>query len=111
MGFVIDGFIAIAFAVLVIWLASLFKSISKDQIAAREQAKQQERTREYAERQAELYRTREKLRCLGCDHSFSGPLPDSGCPNCRIAALVVTEREFQSGRQAARQANRQDKES
>jgi hypothetical protein len=30
-----------------------------------------------------------RLKCMNCDNVFDGPMPDTGCPNCHVASLVI----------------------
>jgi len=100
MGLVLEGFLALAVIVTLAWLWTVRGSVGKDAEMARQASVQAAQARERAAREARLYRTGEPLHCLGCDTRFFGPLGEDGCPKCHLAALVVTEDEFECGRQA-----------
>lgn len=99
MGLVIEGVFAMAVIAGIGWLWSLRRSVIQDASAARAAATQDAQARERAAREANLYRTKEKLRCLGCDTDFAGPLTEAGCPNCHLSSLVVTDEEYRRGRE------------
>lgn len=99
MGLVLEGFLALAVVVALVWQWSLRSSVGKDIEAARHAAEQRVKARERARQTARLYRTEEPLRCLGCGASFGGPLGARGCPKCHLAVLVVTEKEYERGQQ------------
>ncbi len=104
MGFVIEGLFAVGLACGVAWLWSLKKSVAKDVSVAREEQKQADEARARAERDAKLLRPGELLRCLGCEMTFEGPLPATGCPRCSLSALVVAEEDYRNGKRAAETA-------
>lgn len=104
MGLVLEGLFALAVIIALVWLWSVRGSVGKDAEAARQQAAQETQTREREARQARLYRAGEPLHCLGCDAQFVGPLGEDGCPQCHLAALVITQEEWERGRQAALRA-------
>ena len=83
------------------WLLLLRKSVAKDAVAARERQKQAEAEKARTERDAKLLRPGEMLRCLGCEATFEGPLPATGCPRCGLSALVVAEEDYRKGKRAA----------
>ena len=67
------------------------KSLQKDRA---EERKQQAAARQKAaaeQEEARKYQPGVPLVCLGCDTHFSGPLTDSGCPQCHLSSLVVTQ--------------------
>lgn len=101
MGFVTEALFLVGLACGAAWLLSLRKSVAKDVAAARERQKQAEEACALAERDAKLLRPGEALRCLGCEATFDGPLPSGGCPQCHLAALVVTEEDYRKGKRAA----------
>lgn len=110
MGLVIEGLFALALIVVALWLWSLRSSVAQDQAERQRIQIEAQQARERAAREARLYRKGEKLRCLGCEAQFLGPLPDTGCPQCHIASLVVTEREYQQGKQAEQSVGRGKRE-
>lgn len=95
MGLVIEGLFALGVVLVFCWLWSLRGSVVKDQAEARRRQEEECAAQERAKREARLYRKGEKLRCLGCGATFLGPLPDTGCPECHLSALVVTGRDHQ----------------
>ena len=44
-----------------------------------------------AEEEARKYQPGVRLRCLGCETRFPGPLSDLGCPQCHLLSLIVVE--------------------
>ncbi len=104
MGFVTEALFLVGIACGAAWLLSLRKSVAGDVSVARERQKQADELRARAERDAKLLRPGEALRCLGCDATFAGPLPATGCPQCQLAALVVTEEDYRKGKRAAAEA-------
>ncbi len=108
MGLVLEGLFALAIVLALAWLWTVRESVGKDIGAAREQAAREAQARERDARQARLYRTSEPLRCLGCEARFLGPLGEDGCPQCHLAALVVTEEEGERGRLAAGRSGEED---
>ncbi len=101
MGLVLEGLFALAVVLALVWLWTVRGSVGKDVDAARQQAVQVAQGQERAAREARLYQPGISLRCLGCDARFLGPLGETGCPQCHLASLVVTEDEFERGRQAS----------
>lgn len=104
MGFVIEAFFLVGIACGAAWLLSLKKSVAKDQAAARAAQEQAGAARVRAEHDAKLLRPGEALRCVGCDATFEGPLPATGCPRCGLSALVVAEEDYRKGKRAAEMA-------
>lgn len=94
MALVIDGLLVLAIIVAVVWLWGLKNSAAGDAAAAREREREADEVKRQAEREKHLARTGERLRCLGCDADFRGPLTDTGCPQCHLSSLVVTEDEY-----------------
>lgn len=94
---VVEGFFALAVVLALAWVWVVVNSVVKDIVAARKAAAQTAQTRERDARTARLYRTGEKLHCLGCGAQFAGPLGEDGCPQCHLAVLVVTEDEYRRG--------------
>lgn len=101
MGLIIEGLFALAVILAVLWLWSLRGSVVKDKAEAQQRQEEEVLAREQAKREARLYRKGEKLRCLGCGAEFLGPLGDTGCPQCHLASLVVTQRDFERDQQDA----------
>lgn len=101
MGLIIEGLVALCLALLVFWLLSLRSSAARDRAEAQRRQTQEQEARDRAEREARLYRQGEKLRCLGCEKTFTGPLSDTGCPHCHLSALVVPESDPRAGPQTA----------
>ncbi len=101
MGLVMEGLFALGVILVALWLWSLRGSLVRDQAEARKRRAEEQAAQERAKRDARLYRKGEKLRCLGCGARFLGPLPDTGCPQCHLASLVVTERDFARDQQDA----------
>ncbi len=99
MGLVFEGLFALGLVVFVVWLLTLRRSVGQDQAEAEAQQRREQQAREREERDARLFRPGEPLRCLGCDTTFLGPLPDTGCPRCHLATLVVPEQDYQQARQ------------
>ena len=93
MEFVMGGLFAVAVGLGALWAWSLSASARRDRQEALERAREERERRSQAERESRLYRPGEPLRCLACGRRFLGPLPDTGCPECHLAALVVTEVE------------------
>lgn len=89
-----EGVFALGVVLLALWLWSLRASLIRDQAEARQRREEEQAAQERARREARLLRKGEKLRCLGCGASFLGPLPETGCPQCRLSSLVITEREY-----------------
>ena len=106
MGLVIEGLFALGVILLALWLWSLRGSVQKDQAEARRRRTEEQAAQEQTRREAKLYRKGVKLRCLGCGATFLGPLPDTGCPQCHLASLVVTERDFERDQQDAALRNK-----
>lgn len=90
MGLIIDGLFALCLILLVLWVLSLRGSITRDKAEAQERQQEAQEAAERAVREARLLRPGENLRCLGCEYSFLGPLPDTGCPRCHLAAMVIS---------------------
>jgi hypothetical protein len=103
MGLVFAGLFTAAVVLVALWLYSLIGSARLDRIAAIRKAQDQAKQAEQAAREARLYNAGEPLRCMGCGATFLGPLPDIGCPNCHMAALVVTEADYQDQQRKASQ--------
>lgn len=103
MGMVLEGFFVVALLLAAMWLWSVRGSVRKDVTDTRAQEAKATLARERAAREARLYQDGEPLRCLGCEAQFLGPLSDTGCPQCHLSALVVTESDYERGRQAAAQ--------
>lgn len=101
MGLVFEGLFALGLVLFVVWLLTLRRSVGHDQAEHEAQQRREQQAREREEREARLYRPGEPLRCLGCDSTFVGPMPDTGCPHCHLATLVVAESDYLAGRQAA----------
>ena len=93
MEFVMAGLFALAVALIGLWAWSLSASARRDRQEAQARAREEQERAAEAEREARLYRPGEPLQCLGCGYKFLGPLPDTGCPQCHLSALVVTEAE------------------
>ncbi|MBV9848907.1 MAG: hypothetical protein JO250_04385 [Armatimonadetes bacterium] len=93
MEFVMGGLFALAVGLIALWAWSLAVSTRRDRQEAQEREREEQARREREAREARLYRRGEPLRCLNCGFAFRGPLPDTGCPQCHLAALVVTEAE------------------
>jgi Ni/Co efflux regulator RcnB len=110
MGLILEGLSAVCLVLLIVWLLSLRGSVGRDQTEAAARQAQEQVLREQIKRDARLHRKGEKLRCLGCENAFLGPLPDTGCPHCHLSALVVTEHDYQKGRHAAQEVRQQQKE-
>jgi rubrerythrin len=91
MGFILDMFGALAIAAVLIWVWFMSKSMARDREAALESRKQEEAHLKDEILQKRLARPGEPLRCMGCDLRFDGPLPDTGCPRCHVASLVVPD--------------------
>ena len=70
--------------------ASIASSRLKKEIGQREQEEAQ--IRKVEEDIVLLSVPGQPLICLGCQGRFFGPMPEDGCPNCRIASLVVPDR-------------------
>ena len=47
-----------------------------------------------AREEARKYEAGTRLVCLGCGKHFKGPLAETGCPDCRLSSLVLTEAQF-----------------
>lgn len=101
MGLVIEGMFALAAVLALAWLWTMRGSVGRDMEAQKRQAVQVKQVQERMAREAKLYQPGVALRCLGCDARFVGPLSETGCPQCHLASLVVTEDECRSGRQAS----------
>lgn len=93
MELVMGGFFTLGLVLVGLWAWSLAASARRDRQEAQAREREAQEKRERAAREARLYRRGERLQCLGCGHTFLGPLTDEGCPQCHLAALVVTEAE------------------
>ncbi len=93
MEFLMGGLFALGLVLVGLWAWSLSASTHKDRQEAQVRAREERERRAQAERETRLYRPGEPLRCLACGRRFLGPLPDTGCPQCHLSALVVTEVE------------------
>lgn len=91
MGLVLGALTTIALVGAVIWAIFLFRSEAADREAARIADAE---ARRRAELDAALERPGEPLHCMNCDTDFPGPLPDTGCPNCHLATLVVPQSQY-----------------
>lgn len=94
MELVLSGLSALALIVLVLFVLSLRGSLARDRAEAEEVRAEAEKARWDAARTAALQRKGAKLRCLGCETQFRGPLEPTGCPECGLESLVVTEAEY-----------------
>ena len=110
MGLVTEGLFALGLILMTFWLLGLRGSVTQDRAKVQMLRRQEQAAAERATSEARLHRQGEKLRCLGCEYTFTGPLPDTGCPQCHLSALVVTEHDFQQGRQALRASERSEEE-
>ena len=88
MELIFDGMFALGLTLAGFWVWSLRGSVTRDKAVA-------QRAKEQAEREARLHRKGERLRCLGCEKAFRGPLPETGCPHCHLSSFVVPEAECQ----------------
>ena len=86
MEYVMGGLLTAGLVVVGFWLWSLRGSVARDGAEA-------EAARRRGERAARLERAGEPLRCLACGAAFPGPLPPTGCPDCRLSAFVVPASE------------------
>ena len=93
MEFVMGGVFALGLGLVLFWAWSLSVSTRRDRQEAEERAREAQERRDREAREARLRRRGAALQCLGCGHKFPGPLTDDGCPQCHLAALVVTEAE------------------
>ena len=93
MEFVMGGLVALGVALLGFWAWSLSASARRDREEAQQREREEQERQERTAREARLRRRGVPLECLGCGHRFRGPLTDDGCPQCHLAALVVTEAE------------------
>lgn len=91
MQMVMDGLLTIGLIFAGLWIWSLRGSVSRDQAEAQKLDKQREADAAQAEREAQLQRKGERLRCLSCGKAFRGPLPSTGCPRCNLASFVVPQ--------------------
>jgi hypothetical protein len=94
MELVVASFVGIAVIVVVVWLAAVSKSVAIDTAKDREDAAARSETQRALERDRQMRAEPSRLRCLGCDTSFQGPLTDEGCPSCHSPALVIPEAEY-----------------
>ena len=94
------GDFVLAFLLLGGTLLLLFiKSAQKDRQHAKLKEAQDREEAAAAREEARKYEAGSQLICLGCDAHFAGPLTDTGCPQCHLSSLVVTE--AQNGKHAA----------
>ena len=95
MGLVIEGLFALALALVLLWLLSLYHSLTQDRLKTAEELRQQQEAEKRTEREARLLRPAEPLQCLSCGTVFAGPLSDTGCPQCHLASFVVPAADTQ----------------
>ena len=84
-------------ALLLLGGCSLFlfvKSTQKDRQDARAREAQRREDAAAAREEACKQEAGTGLVCLGCGLHFTGPLEDTGCPQCHLSSLVVTETQF-----------------
>jgi Zn finger protein HypA/HybF involved in hydrogenase expression len=93
MGLLIAALVTVGLVLTIFWIAGLAQSAAADRRAAMEQAEEQ---RKLSNRAEKLNRSGEPLRCLNCNTEFNGPLDDSGCPHCHLSTLVIPASEFEA---------------
>ncbi len=93
MELVMAGLFTLALLLLALWAWSLGSSLRRDRGEAAAREHQAQERRAWEAREARLRVPGVPLRCLGCGGTFTGPLPDEGCPHCHLSALVVPEEE------------------
>jgi heme exporter protein D len=94
MELVLSGLAALGLGVVVLFVVSLRSSLARDKIAAEKARAEAKEARMNAARKAALARKGTWLRCLGCEARFRGPLKPTGCPDCGLESLVITEAEY-----------------
>jgi Zn finger protein HypA/HybF involved in hydrogenase expression len=94
MGFVIEGFIGLAFLILLIWGLVYYIADQKDKAEVKRRQEAEDKAQADLKKEVKLHSSGEELHCLGCDTKFTGPLLDTGCPKCHTASLVITEAEY-----------------
>jgi hypothetical protein len=99
MGLVMAGLFTLTLALLALWVWSLRGSLRRDQTEKAAQKRQEQERQAWESREAQMQRPGIRLHCLGCGSAFTGPLPEEGCPQCHLSALVVPEEEVH-GRQS-----------
>ena len=88
MALVIEALFSIGLLVGAVWTVSLWRSAAHDRAVA---AEAQEQAVREAALESALATPGRRLHCMNCDHRFTGPLPESGCPNCHLATLIVPD--------------------
>lgn len=86
MGLIFAGLFTLGLILVGLFLWSLAISLKRDGAASKDRRRQEAR-------EADLHRKGAPLRCLSCGARFPGPLGAHGCPECRLASLVVPEDE------------------
>lgn len=86
MGLIFAGLFTLGLILVGLFVWSLAASLKRDGAAAEDRRRREARD-------AELHRAGAPLRCLSCGARFPGPLGAHGCPECRLASLVVPEDE------------------
>jgi hypothetical protein len=76
--------------------ASCFSVISsiKDRRQANQELARKATDALKGEWEAKRFETNVPLICLNCEAKFKGPLTPSGCPQCNMSSLVITEEEY-----------------
>ena len=86
MGLIFAGLFTLGLVLIGLFLWSLAASLKRDGAAAEDRRRREARD-------AKMRRAGAALRCLSCGAQFPGPLEAHGCPECRLASLVVPEEE------------------
>ena len=94
MGFVIEGFLGLGLICLAVWGILAYLSAHRDKADSERCVREADLQRRHIEEDAELLQSQGPLRCMACDHTFDGPLDDSGCPICHTSSLVITEIKY-----------------
>jgi hypothetical protein len=105
MGFILLTIIAILLVYVIFWGFSLWESVQRDKSEAKQASVEAKLATERLAKDNLRYTPGVALICLDCNHRFSGPLTDSGCPNCHREALVVLATETPETGQSERSGN------
>lgn len=76
-------------------LALFLQSARKDRADAQRKERHAREEAAAAREEAHKYEAGTLLVCLGCGKHFEGPLTETGCPECHLSSLVLTEAQFE----------------
>ena len=91
----IGDFVLVFIVVVAVKIKNFIQSARKDRADAQTKEFHARLKAAAAREEARKYEPGVRLVCLGCGKHFEGPLTETGCPECCLSSLVLTQAQFE----------------